>query len=173
MNKTFNKIKYENVLLYILKNCSAKPSFGRTVLYKLLYFSDFNFYELYEKPLTGETYRRIDHGPAPTHITEVLTSLKKQNKVRHIRINYFGHVQDKYIPAVDPDLSKLMAEEIKTIDEVISKLSDMNATQISEYSHEDIPFKSSSEREKIDYELVFYRTPAYTVRQYAPNNAIL
>ncbi|MDD4141558.1 MAG: hypothetical protein PHR20_02025 [Bacteroidales bacterium] len=34
------------VLLYILERCSGKTNVGKTVLYKLLYFSDFNYYEL-------------------------------------------------------------------------------------------------------------------------------
>ncbi len=39
--------KFKNVLLYILERCAGKPNVGETVLYKLLYFSDFNYYELY------------------------------------------------------------------------------------------------------------------------------
>ena len=35
--------KFENVLLYILEKCAGKPNVGETVLYKLLYFSDFNY----------------------------------------------------------------------------------------------------------------------------------
>ncbi len=38
--------KLINVLLYILEKCAGKPNVGETVLYKLLYFSDFNYYEL-------------------------------------------------------------------------------------------------------------------------------
>ena len=34
--------KFKNVLLYILERCAGKPNVGDTVLYKLLYFSDFN-----------------------------------------------------------------------------------------------------------------------------------
>ena len=45
--------KFKNVLLYILERCAGKPNVGETVLYKLLYFSDFNYYELYEEHLTG------------------------------------------------------------------------------------------------------------------------
>lgn len=168
MPTKFNRKKFENVLLYILKESSAKPSFGRTVLYKLLYFADFDFYELYEKPITGESYRKIPRGPAPSHINELLDSLKREKKIKHIRTRYYGKLQDRYIPTVEPDLSKLTAEEVKVISEVVRKLSDMNAKQISEYSHDDIPFKSTSEKAIIDYELVFYRTPAYSVRQYPP-----
>ena len=39
--------KFKNVLLYILEHCAGKPNVGETVIYKLLYFSDFNYYELY------------------------------------------------------------------------------------------------------------------------------
>lgn len=166
MSAKFNRHKFENVLLYILEKCSSKPSFGRTVLYKLLYFSDFDFYELHEKPLTGEDYRKIDRGPAPCHIKDVLNSLKSQKKVKHIRTEYYGKMQDRYIPIIEPDISQLSADEIKVIDNVIQKLSGKNAKEIGDYSHDDIPYKCTSAKEIINYELVFYRTPAYSVRQY-------
>ena len=49
--------KFRNILLYILGKCAGKPNVGETVLYKLLYFSDFNYYELYEEHLSGARYR--------------------------------------------------------------------------------------------------------------------
>ncbi len=57
--------KFKNVLLYILEHCAGKPNVGETVLYKLLYFSDFNYYELYEEHLTGAKYRKLPYGPVP------------------------------------------------------------------------------------------------------------
>ena len=57
----------------------------------------------------------------------------------------------------------LNEKEIQVIDEVIKKLSPMNATQISEHSHEDTPWKASENMTEIDYELVFYRNPTYSV----------
>ena len=47
--------KFKNILLYILSQCAGKPNVGETVLYKLLYFSDFNYYELYEDHLAVAT----------------------------------------------------------------------------------------------------------------------
>ncbi len=38
---------------------------GEPVLYKLLYFADFNYYELYEEHLTGARYRKLPYGPVP------------------------------------------------------------------------------------------------------------
>jgi len=37
--------KFKEVLLYILGEVGSKPNIGQTVLYKLLYFIDFNYYE--------------------------------------------------------------------------------------------------------------------------------
>jgi uncharacterized phage-associated protein len=60
----------------------------------------------------------------------------------------------------------LKANEIKMIDEVLEKLSDMNASQISEYSHNDVPWLTADDGDIIDYESVFYRTAPYSVRPY-------
>lgn len=45
--------KMEQILLYVLQKCAAKPNVGETVLYKLLYFADFNYYERYEEHLSS------------------------------------------------------------------------------------------------------------------------
>ena len=66
----------------------------------------------------------------------------------------------------EPDLSKLKAHEKEVIDKVLENLSDMNAKEISEYSHNDIPWLTTEDGEIIDYESVFYRTPPYSVRNY-------
>ena len=59
-----------------------------------------------------------------------------------------------------------MPNEIKLIDDVLDKLSNMNATTISEYSHKDVPWITTSHGKCIDYETVFYRTAPYSVREY-------
>src|SRR5665811_2454349 len=62
---------FKNVLLYILERCAGKPNVGETVLYKLLYFSDFNYYELYEEHLSGARYRKLPYGPVPVSYTHL------------------------------------------------------------------------------------------------------
>jgi len=49
---------------------------------------------------------------------------------------------------------------------VLNNLSDMNATQISEYSHNDVPWQTTDDGDVIDYESVFYRNAPYSVREY-------
>ena len=64
----------------------------------------------------------------------------------------------------------ITGNEQKLIDDVLNSLSDMNAKQISKYSHNDVPWQTTEEGEVIDYESVFYRTPPYSVRDYSDDD---
>lgn len=66
-NIIFDKEKFKEVLHYLISRCGYRNNVGKTVIFKLLYFSDFDFYELYETSLTGEKYIRKPQGPVPTH----------------------------------------------------------------------------------------------------------
>jgi len=162
----FNKEVFKQTLLYILEKCGARPNVGKTVLYKLLYFCDFNYYELYEEYLTGAAYRKIIYGPAPCEFTKIIEEMKRAKQVTEIPAEYYNQSQTKYLPLVKPDLSKLTAKQKEVIDRVIESLSPLDAKTISNYSHEDVPWKTTKENEIIDYELVFYRLPPYSMRAY-------
>ena len=58
-----NVQKFKEVLLYILNKVGAKENIGETVIYKLLYFIDFDFYERYEEQLIGATYIKTNTAP--------------------------------------------------------------------------------------------------------------
>ena len=60
----------------------------------------------------------------------------------------------------------LSAQELQFIDDSIDQYSKYNATQISEYSHKDMPYKITDDSDIIDYELVFYRDSMFSVREY-------
>ena len=163
----FNKDKFKQVLLYMLERCGAKPNVGETVLYKLLYFIDFNYYELFEESLMGESYRRIKNGPAPSHFNMVVDEMINAGELKKVTTDYYGRRQKKYLPLVFPDLSIISAREKQVIDSVIDNLSSKDGVTLTHYSHEDMPWKMAQDKEIIDYESVFYRTPAYSVRSYS------
>jgi transcriptional regulator with XRE-family HTH domain len=161
-----NLKKFKEVLLYILGKVGAKPNVGETVLYKLLYFIDFNYYEKYEEQLIGATYIKNHHGPSPIEFQTIVNQMIENKEIEIVKSKYFQHLQKKYLPHREADLTIFNANEIQLIDDVLQKLSGMNASTISEYSHQDVPWIVTPERQKIDYESVFYRTPAYSVREY-------
>ena len=158
--------KFKNVLLYILERCAGKPNVGETVLYKLLYFSDFNYYELYEEHLTGAKYRKLPYGPVPQKLDNIINQMIDSDQIQRIKTEYFDKPQTRYIPLVKADLTRLKASEKEVIDKVIEQLSDWSATAISSYSHKDLPWLASNEGGVINYELAFYREAPFSVRNY-------
>lgn len=158
--------KFKNVLLYILERCAGKPNVGETVLYKLLYFSDFNYYELYEEHLTGATYRKLPYGPVPQKFDSIIGQMIEKGHLQRVKTEYHGYPQTRYLPLEKADLTELKASEKEIIDKVIEQMSDWSATMISDYSHKDLPWEVTDEGKDISYELAFYRELPYSVRVY-------
>jgi len=163
-----NKLK--NVLLYMLERCAGKPNVGETVLFKLLYFSDFNYYELYEEHLTGAKYRKLPYGPVPQMLDTIINQMLDQGQLQRVKTTYHGYPQTRYLPLEKADLSELRASEKEVIDRVIEQMSDWSAAMISEYSHKDLPWEVTDEGKDISYELAFYRELPYSVRVYDDEN---
>lgn len=161
-----NLSKFKNLILYILERCAGKPNVGETVLYKLLYFSDFNYYEIYEEQLSGAIYRKLPNGPVPKDVDHILKDMLDKYEISLFKTEYYGYPQKRFIPMIKTDLKLFNGAEIEVIDQVIDSLSNMSAKTISAYSHEDMPWKASKNMEVIDYELAFYRTAPYSVREY-------
>jgi len=167
-----NVDKFREVLLYILGKVGAKPNIGETVIYKLLYFIDFDYYEKYEEQLIGATYQKNHFGPTPLEFgTLVEQMIDRKEIVRHV-VDYHGYPQKRYMPLRGPDLSVLSGRELELVNEVLDRLSDMGARQISGYSHDDIPWLTADDGDIIQYEAVFYRTPKYSVREYADDGEV-
>ena len=158
--------KFKEVLIYILNKVGAKPNIGQVVLYKLLYFIDFDFYELYEEQLIGAEYIKNKFGPTPVDFKKIVTEMENNNELQEIKIVYYDRPQTKYLPKRAANLDCLTAKEIKHIDDILDKYSDKSATELSALSHKDIPWISTEEGQIIDYESVFYRTPETSVRTY-------
>jgi transcriptional regulator with XRE-family HTH domain len=159
--------KFKNILLYILERCAGKPNVGETVLYKLLYFADFNYYELYEEHLTGAQYRKLPFGPVPHKLDSIIGQMVKNNELLKVKTEYHGFSQTRYLPLEKVNLSELKASEKEVIDRVIEQMSDWSAAAISNYSHQDMPWLASKEGEVINYELAFYRGAPFSVRNYS------
>jgi len=161
---TLKTNKFKNILLYILERCAGRPNFGETLLFRLLYFADFNYYELYEKHLTGAVYHKLTYGPIPQNIQSIINQMIIEKHLKRIKTDYHGYLQTRYLPLKKPDLTVFKASEKETIDKVIKQFSDWSAASINDYSHKDIPWILSKDGEVINYELALSRELPYSVR---------
>lgn len=158
--------KFKQVLLYILKKVGSFPNVGKTVIYKLLYFIDFDYYELYEEQLMGLKYIKNNYGPTPVSFDKLIADFEKEGYLETTKSKYYSYDMLKYTPLKEPDLNILSAREIKFIDDELEKHASKTASELSELSHKDIPWIGANDKELIEYEAVFYRNKDTSVRKY-------
>lgn len=161
-----NVEKFREVLLYILEKVGAKHNVGETVIYKLFYFIDFDYYEKYEDQLIGATYIKNHFGPTPVEFKKIVDEMIRNGDIEKVESKFFQYQQRKYLPRKSSSLAKLSARELEHINDVLNRLSDKTATELSAYSHKDVPWITTENGHVIDYETVFYRTEDTSVRMY-------
>lgn len=166
-NITFNPEKFRQVFLYVLSKLGGKPNFGETVLYKVLYFIDFNSYELTGKPITGLTYLRLERGPVPAlkEFKEVVDAMESADEIRRFSQEYYGKRQKRYIALADSNIDVFSIKEKENIDRVIDEIGALTARQASEYAHGDAPWKLTSADQPIEYSLVELRQAPYALTE--------
>jgi hypothetical protein len=98
-----NLEKFKEVLLYILGKVGSKPNIGETVIYKLLYFIDFDYYEEYEEQLIGATYIKNQHGPTPIEFKKITERMIKDKEIEKVKSTYYTFPQTKYLPLREPN----------------------------------------------------------------------
>ncbi|MEE1336995.1 type II toxin-antitoxin system antitoxin SocA domain-containing protein [Methanobrevibacter sp.] len=158
----FNREKYIDLIMYILSQCHQKPNFGKTVLCSILYFIDFNYYELYGELMTNETYIKSKRGIRPTHFREISEELISKNYLFFRKEPYYNRTIYKYYIIIIPSL-KFSQKELEIINDAINKLSDENATTITKYAKRDPPISVAEFGEPIDFRYVFSRGNEYSI----------
>ena len=113
----------------------------------------------------GETYIKNGYGPTSVNLARILQCMEEEGAVQKTEGVYHNYRQKRYFTTGRPDTDLLRAPDIDHIDQVLARLSDMSAVELSEYSHNDIPMKSARYEKPIPYETVFYRDDRYSVSE--------
>ncbi len=163
-----NVEKFKQTLLYILGKVGGRPNIGQTVLYKLLYFIDLDYYEKFEERLIGATYIKNTYGPTPVSFAKIVREMQDEGKLVEVKSKYFDKDQTKYVPVSEADMSLFSGNELKHIDDELERLAHKNARELSDLSHIDTPWLVAKEREVINYRHVFYRPEETSVGTYEP-----
>lgn len=165
----FDPEKLKNLLLSILEKCGGKPNLGETVLYKLLYFIDFEAVEILGRPLTGISYVKLQYGPVPrkAEYDSVTKEMTEKGELKIFSHEFYGKPQKRYVALRDPNPEAFTKKEEDLINRNLNQLSDMKAAEITHYVHGDVPWKKTADGEVIDYGLAFQRELPYSRIDYA------
>lgn len=156
MNTQFSEEKFKELILYVANRSLDDPSFGMTKLYKVLYFCDFLAYAYWGAPITGATYQKLEHGPAPRQALPILDQLKLEGSATTAPATLHGYPQKRVIALRDPNLTLFAPQEIALIDEIIEGVKFHTAKMLSVLTHEtSFGWQAVQFQEDIPYGSVF------------------
>ena len=154
-----NKKKYQQVIIYLCSKLGGEIR-GKKKLAKLLYFADFDFYEKFQKSITGGVYSAFPKGPLPSELGSITAVMEKKQELKITSVREWG---EQYAPTevykclVDPDTSVFSEDEIKMLDRVASRYGNLNGEQLAELSHAEAPYTATEPYKEIAYEFTYYR----------------
>ena len=151
--------KYQNAVLYLCQKLQGEVR-GKKKLAKLLYFADFDFYEKYQRSITGDIYKAYPKGPLPESLNVIIAELVKEKKLKVDTIREWGEdfaPTEIYRSAVAPDESSFEPEEKKMLDRVARRYGGLNGEQLADLSHAEAPYTAAQPYQEIPYEFTYYR----------------
>ena len=97
-----NQKKYKNAILFFAKRIQ-NGTLGKLKIMKLLYYLDFDFFEKYNRSITGDEYLRFDNGPVPRMAEKFLKEMNGQEiKITKRKIGD-GYNDQQHIEALGTD----------------------------------------------------------------------
>ena len=148
---TFHPEKFREAILFVLDKTGG---LSEKKLARILYFIDFDYYEVVEEHLMGATYRRDAIYASTSKLKPTLMELIKMGKVEKGITEYFSLKK--------PDLSLFNKGEKFMLNEVTDhyfKGPGRDSTKI------DAPIMATKQNCTINYEAAFYRSPSFCARK--------
>lgn len=154
-----NEDKYKNVILYLSKNVGQNGVWGKKKMYKLLYYLDFDFFEKYEKPVTGDIYHKLQMGTAPSYFDAIAFELQKEGKLEIGKGRTGAGLNDAFIYKAleEPDLKVFTKEEKEMLDRIVRLYGNKSGSQLETLTHKEAPYLAVDEGEEMPLELAHYR----------------
>ncbi len=154
----YSSEKMQHVILFFLERIN-NVHLGRTKLMKLLYYVDFDHYEMHGKSVTGAVYCKLPHGPVPQQAMKLIQTMASEKLVQEVKVKRADYAQHRLIARTKFDPSLFSGEEIHTLDRVAKEWEYCPGSEIEAASHAEAPWAATKAGKVIDYELARYRHP--------------
>ena len=154
--------KLEELIVYISGKCSEHDLFGAIKLNKILFFSDFLYYQFAGKSITNADYQKLEFGPAPRRMKPILAKLETDESLviwpKPVLVNGARRIQKRPTARRKADLSVFCAEEIEFVDLVITQLEHETAKEVSDLTHRHLGWRLAGVGDSIPYAAAFLGT---------------
>ena len=152
--------KLKAMVLFFVFN-TDKRLLGKVKLMKLFYFSDFGHVKKYGSPITWDTYIKLEHGPIPSGIKNLIDSteddidnsfLADTIEIKKTDDNYLHRIVPLR-PFTKQDESYFSKSELSIMEDICSRFADKNTKEIEEASHKEAAWVKTDTLDIIPYSL--------------------
>lgn len=154
-----NEEKYRNAILYFTSKIGNGSVCGKKKIYKLFYYLDFDFFEKYDKPITGDVYHRLQMGPAPSYFDAIALDLNKEGLLsitqKRTCLGYNDTIV--YKATKGPNMDVFNSNETAMLRRIVSKYGDKTGKELEILTHKEAPYLAVQDGEEIPFELSYYR----------------
>jgi uncharacterized phage-associated protein len=138
---------------------------------KLLYFADKYHLTNYGRPIIGDFYVRMDHGPVPSQSLDLMNELVSPYVIRgakrptlnamqqYLEVDSNGK-QPKFVAKKKADYSALSESDVEALDKSIALFGKASITRVWNAGHNERSWKETPPHQKIDYRLFFDESSA-------------
>lgn len=158
---SFNREKFEEMILYVAERTQGDAGFGRTKLAKVLFYSDLESFRRTGEAITNAEYQNWDHGPYPPKLRNAALTLERAGAVEPSEpTGEFDPHRLVVTGRRHADLARagVSAAQRAIIDEWIEKISRPTARAVRQASHEHPGYKLVARNETIPYASAFLAT---------------
>jgi hypothetical protein len=153
--REYNKEKAKIALFVFL---SAAREIHPVKAHLLFYFLDFDCYEAYEFPFTGETYTATPDGPHAQHLESLVHEMQRDGLLLTTNNTYIraGTVEQREVTGT-AFLKSLTDKEDHILMHTLISYCSRSTEELQRIATSQVPFNAVSIGEEIPYEFTFYR----------------
>ncbi len=141
----------KNVILYFIEK---ENGVYKTMMNKLLFYSDFLAYKRYGIGITGLSYQALQFGPVPVKWDRVYSAFDEINAECVLFDN--GNAGEKLVSDMPYDKTVLTDEQVAILEQVYMTFRNDSARSVSEKSHEEMAWLENHDNQAlIDYTYAF------------------
>ncbi len=144
----YRRFSFERIRELIIYFTHQK-SIYKTVLNKLLFYTDFNAYNLFVVSVTGGIYKRMQFGPVPDWYETILEDIEHCGDITS-KTNSDGMTTFK--ACREPNWEVFNTEEQVLIKKIHRKFSNFSAKEISKISHQESAWRNTENKKVIPYD---------------------
>jgi hypothetical protein len=138
---------------------------------KLLFFADKYHLTTYGRPIIGDYYIRMDHGPVPAQSLDLMNELISPLIIRGVKRPTLDAMQQylevdsrgkqpRFQARKKPDYSVLSESDVEALDRSIARFGRAPIARVWNAGHKERSWKETPPLQKIDYRLFFDESSA-------------